>query len=82
MTEASGYLRTGEAAAHLGLSARTLERYRGSGGGPPFHLFRTAVRYLRCDLDEWARTRRLRSISDGGKGSVPGGRPGPAGAGR
>ena len=69
----SGYLGTGKAAKHLGLSTRTLERYRVSGGGPVFHRFRGAVRYLVADLDEWAKTRRRNSTSDDGtdEGSDP-----------
>ena len=72
------YLNTREAAAHLGLSTRTLDRYRVSGDGPVFLKFGGRVRYLREDLDEWARSRRRRSTSDDGTGP----RPGPAGADR
>ena len=78
MTKKTRYLSTGAAAARLGVSTRTLERYRVSGGGPVFHRFRGAVRYLREDLDEWSRTRRRGSTSDDGAGP----RPAPAGAGR
>ena len=60
------YLNTREAAAHLGLSTRTLDRYRVSGDGPVFLKFGGRVRYLREDLDEWARTRRRKSTSDDG----------------
>ena len=78
MCGGTAYLNTREAAAHLGLSTRTLERYRVSGDGPVFLRFRAGVRYLREDLDEWARTRRRKSTSDDGSGP----RPGPAGADR
>ena len=78
MTQGCIYLNTREASAHLGLSTRTLDRYRVSGDGPVFLKFGGRVRYLREDLDEWARTRRRRSTSDDGTGP----RPGPAGAGR
>ncbi len=60
------YLTTRMAAAHLGLSTRTLDRYRVSGDGPVFLRFGGRVRYLREDLDAWARTRRRKSTSDDG----------------
>lgn len=60
------YLTAREAALHLGLSTRTLDRYRVSGDGPVFLRFGGGVRYLREDLDEWARTRRRKSTSDDG----------------
>ena len=65
------YLNTREAAVHLGLSTRTLDRYRVSGEGPVFLRFGGRVRYLREDLDEWARTRRRKSTSDDGTGERP-----------
>ena len=65
------YLNTREAAAHLGLSTRTLDRYRVSGEGPVFLRFGGRVRYLREDLDAWARTRRRKSTSDDGTGERP-----------
>ena len=72
MTKKTRYLSTRAAAARLGVSTRTLERYRVSGGGPVFHRFAGAVRYLRADLDVWARTRRRRSTSDDGTADCPG----------
>ena len=66
------YLNTERAAKRLGLSVRTLERYRVSGGGPVFHRFRGAVRYLRADLDVWSTTQRHKSTSDPGSGSGAG----------
>ena len=60
------YLSTREAAAWLGLSPRTLDRYRVSGEGPAFHRFGTRVRYLVADLDDWAAARRRLSTSDDG----------------
>ena len=65
------YLNTREAAAHLGLSTRTLDRYRVSGDGPVFLKFGGRVRYLREDLDDWARTRRRKSTSDDGTALMP-----------
>lgn len=58
------YMNTKEAAAYLGLSHRTLERYRGNGKGPPFHRFVSAVRYLRTDVVQWAAERRACSTSE------------------
>jgi hypothetical protein len=47
-----------EAAAHVRLSARTLERYRTGGGGPVYHRQGGKVLYHRADLDAWiAKTR-------------------------
>ena len=66
MNEDRHYLSTREAADYLGLSSRTLDRYRVSGEGPVFHRFGGRVRYLRADLDAWAATRRRASTSDDG----------------
>ena len=64
---AGPYLRTQQAAEYLGLKKATLEFYRSRGGGPRFLKLggTRAVRYLRADLDEWARRRRaFRSTAD------------------
>lgn len=53
MTDHPTYLSTRQAAELLGLSPRTLERYRGSGEGPPFMRMGRGVRYSRADLDAW-----------------------------
>ena len=71
MKDGTKYLSTREAAKYLGVSPRTLDRYRVTGGGPVYHLFGTAVRYLKEDLDHWSRTRRRRSTSDDGSGPRP-----------
>ena len=60
------YLSTRDAATWLGLSPRTLDRYRVSGDGPAFHRFGGRVRYLAADLDDWASARRRLSTSDDG----------------
>ena len=60
------YLNTREAAAWLGLSPRTLDRYRVSGEGPVFHRFGSRVRYLLADIEAWASARRRVSTSDDG----------------
>ena len=54
------------AAAWLGLSHRTLEGYRVSGGGPDFHRFGNRVRYRRSDLDAWAAERRASTTAQAG----------------
>ena len=59
-----GYLKTGEAAELLGLSRRTLDRYRVTGAGPAFHKFGNSVRYRRTDIEAWADERRQTSTSD------------------
>ncbi len=60
------YMGTREAAALLGLSPRTLDRYRVTGQGPAFHRFGTRIRYARADLVAWAAERRRTSTSDDG----------------
>ena len=59
------YLSTREAADLLGLSPRTLDRYRVQGAGPTFHKFGNRVRYTRADLEAWAAGQRRSSTSDG-----------------
>ena len=51
MKDERKYLSTREAAHYLGLSARTLNRYRVSGDGPVFHRFGGRVRYPRARGD-------------------------------
>ena len=60
----NGFFDTGRAAAYLGLSERTLEGYRVSGGGPAFHRFGNRVRYCRADLDAWAARRRATTTAE------------------
>ena len=57
-------LDTREAAAWLGLSPKTLERYRVSGEGPDFQKFGARVRYPIEDLEEWASARRWTSTAE------------------
>lgn len=45
---------TNEASNRLGLSARTLERWRLDGTGPSFRKFGSRVLYSLEDLDDWA----------------------------
>ncbi|WP_428102889.1 helix-turn-helix domain-containing protein [Candidatus Rariloculus sp.] len=62
----SMFLSPREAGDWLGLSPRTLERYRGTGEGPVFYRFGRHVRYRKADLNAWAKTRRRMSTRDRG----------------
>jgi hypothetical protein len=66
------YLRTPEAAAYCGLSARTLEKLRLIGGGPAFATppGRRFVVYDAADLDDWLHSGRRHSTSNPGRGPV------------
>ena len=63
------YLSTRRAAAFLGLSPRTLDRYRVSGEGPAFHRFGNRILYRRDDLEAWASERRVATtpVADAGR---------------
>ena len=71
MTEDATYMNTLQAARYLGLSDKTLRRYRVSGDGPVFCRFNTRIRYRREDLDDWAATRRQLPAGDPGSGACP-----------
>ena len=60
------YMSTREVAAFLGLSPRTLDRYRVTGDGPPFHKLGNRIRYARADVEAWVAARRRLSTSDPG----------------
>ena len=62
--EAETYLSTRKAAAYLGLSPRTLDRYRVSGEGPDFYRFGGRILYRQTDLEHWAAERRVSSTSE------------------
>jgi hypothetical protein len=64
------YLRTPDAAVHLGLSARTLEKHRCFGTGPVYRKLGGRIVYAVTDLDAWAELGLRRSTSDPGKGVV------------
>ena len=53
-----------EAAVLLGLSPRTLERWRVSGGGVPFVKAGRRVLYRPSDLDTWIASRVVASTSE------------------
>ncbi len=59
-----------ELATLLGVSQKTLERWRVEGGGPPFVKApgtRGAVRYDLDAVERWIRARERRSTSDLGE---------------
>ncbi len=64
------YLKTPDAAIHLGLSARTLEKHRCFGTGPVFRKLGGRIVYAIDDLDAWAALGTRRSTSDPGTGTV------------
>ena len=67
MDENTRLMTTREAAAHVGLSHRTLENYRSRGVGPPFYVVGSVlVRYLLSEVLKWAVARRRHSTSDDG----------------
>jgi excisionase family DNA binding protein len=67
------YLRTAEAAEYLGVSPRTLEKWRLHGGGPHYCRppGRHVVRYAVADLDRWLGAGRRRSTSDPAHAATP-----------
>ncbi|MBO9355927.1 helix-turn-helix domain-containing protein [Bordetella petrii] len=58
------YLTNSEAATHLRLSPRTLEKLRVLGGGPRFRKFGRRVRYALADLEAWADEHAYGMTSD------------------
>lgn len=69
------FLKTPDAAVHLGLSARTLEKHRCYGTGPVYRKLGGRIVYAIDDLDAWAEIGLRRSTSDPGKGTVHPARP-------
>lgn len=67
---AARFVKTTEAAAHLALSVRTLEKHRCYGTGPIFRKLGGRVVYTIDDLDAWADLGKRRSTSDPGSGTV------------
>ena len=66
VTKRNDLLTTAEAAAYVGLSPRTLERYRVTGEGPTYLKVGRRVLYRRTDLDKWLDMKVRRSTSDPG----------------
>ncbi len=64
--EQQQFLTERETANLLRVSARTLQRWRLTGDGPPFCAFGGRRLYARADLMSWALTQRRRSTSDPG----------------
>jgi predicted DNA-binding transcriptional regulator AlpA len=51
-------------ASLLGISTRTLERYRVSGTGPRYVKLGKLVRYLKTDIDAWIQQNLSGSTSE------------------
>jgi hypothetical protein len=64
------YLKTPDAATHLGLSPRTLEKHRCYGTGPIYRRLGGRIVYAIDDLDAWAARGTRRSTSDPGTDTV------------
>ena len=64
------FLKTPDAAVHLGLSARTLEKHRCFGTGPVYRKLGGRIVYAITDLDAWAALGTRNSTSDPGVGVV------------
>jgi hypothetical protein len=64
------FLKTPDAAIHIGLSARTLEKHRCYGTGPLFRKLGGRIVYAIVDLDAWADLGTRRSTSDKGNSTV------------
>jgi predicted DNA-binding transcriptional regulator AlpA len=61
-------LRTPEAAAYVGLSASTLEKFRLTGAGPAYSKAGPKIVVYRPeDLDAWLNSQRRKSTSDPGE---------------
>lgn len=69
------FLRTPDAAVHLGLAARTLEKHRCYGTGPAYRKLGGRIVYAIEDLNAWADRGRRTSTSDPGEGVVLPARP-------
>lgn len=69
------YLKTPDAAVHLGLSPKTLEKHRCYGTGPRYHKLGGRIVYAITDLDAWADIGRKTSTSDPGNGCIHPARP-------
>jgi len=52
-----------QVARRLGLSVKTLQKWRYSGGGLPYHKFRGAIRYAISDVEQFEAAARRSSSS-------------------
>ncbi len=66
-TEPATFLHQKATAELLGLSERTLERFRLEGRGPQFRKFGSRVMYAASDVLAWADRQRRTSTADNGK---------------
>ena len=64
MTTDSALLDVRAAAARLGISASSLNKWRVSGDGPIYIRVGAAVRYAPRDLADWLAARRRRSTAE------------------
>ena len=69
------FLRTQEAARFIGLSYRTLEKYRISGTGPKYSKIGSRIIYAVTDLRDWAERGARRATSDRGAPTIPPAKP-------
>lgn len=53
-----------QVAPMLGISHRTLERWRSTGYGPPFHKPGRKILYSKSEVEEWLAGKRYRSTSE------------------
>ena len=62
----ASFLDTDAVAEILGLSRRTLDRWRVTGAGPSYHKFGNRIRYRWRDVQAWAvASRRRRTLNAG-----------------
>lgn len=62
--DARRYLSERQAADYLGVSDKTLQRYRGSGQGPQFIKLSGRVLYDVHDCDAWMTSQKVQSTSE------------------
>ncbi|GLS32440.1 Helix-turn-helix domain-containing protein [Mesorhizobium albiziae] len=65
----SPFLNTAQAAFYIGLSQRTLEKMRLTGGGPKFRKHGRYVRYHIDELDDWSKGRSQDSTPEDDEGA-------------
>lgn len=64
---AHGRLDTDQAAAHVGVAAKTLANWRSAGKGPVYVKVGSLVTYREQDLDAWLETRDVVPASEYGR---------------